>query len=185
MQVYWCSAFILPEAIIKDTEKVLRGFLWCQENMKHGKAKVKWDDVCLPKDEGSLGIRRLKYWNIALMTNHVWSIITYHKSLWVSWVRDYNLPNRNFWDVAIRSSSCWSWRKILLMRPIIRKFLFYLIGNALAANAYQDKWCDTCPLSEFVTPRDMAVVSLHLNASFNDIFALFNGQWPNEWILKL
>ncbi|XP_071728108.1 uncharacterized protein [Rutidosis leptorrhynchoides] len=55
MQVYWCSVFILPDMIIKDIEKLFRGFLWCQGPMKRGKAKVKWDNVCLPKYEGGWG----------------------------------------------------------------------------------------------------------------------------------
>ncbi|XP_071694675.1 uncharacterized protein [Rutidosis leptorrhynchoides] len=46
------------DATIKEMEKLMRGFLWCQGNMKNGKAKVKWDDVCLPKQEGGLGCRQ-------------------------------------------------------------------------------------------------------------------------------
>ncbi|XP_071714838.1 uncharacterized protein [Rutidosis leptorrhynchoides] len=42
------------------------GFLWCQGEMKRGKAKVKWSVVCLPKDEGGLGGKSLKKWNVAL-----------------------------------------------------------------------------------------------------------------------
>lgn len=51
MQVYWSSMFILPTTIIKETETLTRGFLWCQGEMKRRKAKVRWDHVCLPKDE--------------------------------------------------------------------------------------------------------------------------------------
>ncbi|XP_071694938.1 uncharacterized protein [Rutidosis leptorrhynchoides] len=54
MHVYWASVFILPDAIINDIE---RGFLWCQGDMRKGKTKVKWDDICLPKEEGGLGIK--------------------------------------------------------------------------------------------------------------------------------
>ncbi|GKA33802.1 putative reverse transcriptase domain, reverse transcriptase zinc-binding domain protein [Tanacetum coccineum] len=54
MQVYWSSIFILPKAIIQEIEAVSRGFLWCQGDTKRGKAKVKWDAVCLPKSEGGL-----------------------------------------------------------------------------------------------------------------------------------
>ncbi|GJX35826.1 retrovirus-related pol polyprotein from transposon TNT 1-94 [Tanacetum coccineum] len=32
----------------------MRGFLWCQGEMKKGKAKVAWDSVCMPKYEGGL-----------------------------------------------------------------------------------------------------------------------------------
>ncbi|XP_071687721.1 uncharacterized protein [Rutidosis leptorrhynchoides] len=102
MQVYWASVFILPDAIIKEIEKILRGFLWCQGEMKKGKAKVKWDDLCLPKDEGGLGIKRLKYWNIALMATHVWRILNHKESLWVKWIHEYHLKDKSFWDVPIK-----------------------------------------------------------------------------------
>ncbi|GJS97576.1 zinc finger, CCHC-type containing protein [Tanacetum coccineum] len=63
MQVYWSSIFILSEAIIKEIEELARGFLWCQREMKRGKAKVKWDVAMAEKDafpvddiEGGLGV---------------------------------------------------------------------------------------------------------------------------------
>ncbi|GJY62450.1 putative RNA-directed DNA polymerase [Tanacetum coccineum] len=57
MHVYWASVFILPSSLMHDLEQVIRGFLWCQGEMKRGKAKVAWEVVCLPKKEGGLGIR--------------------------------------------------------------------------------------------------------------------------------
>ncbi|XP_071704187.1 uncharacterized protein [Rutidosis leptorrhynchoides] len=116
MQVYWCSIFILPDAIIKDIEKVIRGFLWCQGDLKKGKAKVKWEDLCLPKNEGGLGIKRLKFWNVALITSHVWRILKNEESLWVKWIHAYHLSTRNFWDVPVKADISWSevisWRDI-------------------------------------------------------------------------
>ena len=40
MQVYWASVFILPKTVVKDINKLLKGFLWCQEELAKGKAKV-------------------------------------------------------------------------------------------------------------------------------------------------
>ncbi|XP_071694814.1 uncharacterized protein [Rutidosis leptorrhynchoides] len=109
MQLYWCSSFILPNAIIKEIEKLLRGFLWCQGELKRGKAKVKWDDVCLPKEEGGLSIKRLKLWNVALMAFHLWRLLTLKKSLWVKWIHTYKLSSHNIWEVPIVAGSSWSW----------------------------------------------------------------------------
>ncbi|XP_071714307.1 uncharacterized protein [Rutidosis leptorrhynchoides] len=52
MQVYWSSVFILPDNIIKEIEKLMRGFLWCNGPLNRGKAKVKWKEVCSSKNEG-------------------------------------------------------------------------------------------------------------------------------------
>ncbi|GJW82006.1 putative reverse transcriptase domain, reverse transcriptase zinc-binding domain protein [Tanacetum coccineum] len=55
MHLYWASVFSLPSRLMLELEQVMRGFLWCQSEMKRGKAKVVWDAVCLPKREEGLG----------------------------------------------------------------------------------------------------------------------------------
>ncbi|GJU34349.1 aspartic peptidase [Tanacetum coccineum] len=59
MHVYWASVLMIPIGILLDIEQLIRGFLWCNGELKRGKAKVAWNDVCLPKCEGGLGIRSL------------------------------------------------------------------------------------------------------------------------------
>nr|XP_043625572.1 uncharacterized protein LOC122596998 [Erigeron canadensis] len=129
LHLYWASVFILPARIIKDLEKSMRGFLWCQGPMQRGKAKVAWKDVCVPKFEGGLGIRRIDDMNKALMASHIWSILTRRSSLWVEWVHDHHLKGRNFWDIPVRASGSWGWRKLLKMRPTIRNFIWMKLGN--------------------------------------------------------
>ncbi|GKF61582.1 hypothetical protein Tco_0181636 [Tanacetum coccineum] len=43
------SVLILPSSLMLEVEQLMRGFLWCQGKIRKGKAKVAWDDVCLPK----------------------------------------------------------------------------------------------------------------------------------------
>nr|GEV72929.1 hypothetical protein [Tanacetum cinerariifolium] len=50
--------FILPARIIHDLEHLMRSFLWCQCEMKKGKAKVAWESVCKPKLDGGLEMSR-------------------------------------------------------------------------------------------------------------------------------
>nr|GEU87602.1 hypothetical protein [Tanacetum cinerariifolium] len=56
---------------------------------KRGKACVSWNSMCKPKVEGGLGIKSLDSWNKALMSKHIWNIITQKKSLWVRWINTY------------------------------------------------------------------------------------------------
>nr|GEU59970.1 reverse transcriptase domain, reverse transcriptase zinc-binding domain protein [Tanacetum cinerariifolium] len=48
-----------------------------QGEIKRGKVKVSWEDVCLPKVEGGLGVHRLEMFNAALMSTHIWKLITH------------------------------------------------------------------------------------------------------------
>ncbi|GKC72812.1 reverse transcriptase domain, reverse transcriptase zinc-binding domain protein [Tanacetum coccineum] len=56
MHVYWASVLMIPKGIIYDIHQLIRGFLWWNGEYKQGKAKVAWDDICLPKEEGGLGL---------------------------------------------------------------------------------------------------------------------------------
>ncbi|GKD46609.1 hypothetical protein Tco_1271254, partial [Tanacetum coccineum] len=129
MHVYWASVFILPTRILLDIEQLMRGFLWCQGDMRKGKAKVAWDVVCLPKKEGGLGVRKLDSFNKALMIAHIWSLLTHKESLWVRWIHAYKIKERSFWDIPICGNMTWSWRKILQLRPILWWFVWYKIGD--------------------------------------------------------
>ena len=91
MHLYWASVFILPAGIIHDIEQLMCGFLWCQGEMKRGKAKVSWEDVCLPKSEGSLGVRKLETFNVALMSAHIWKLFNRKESMRVRWIHAYKL----------------------------------------------------------------------------------------------
>ncbi|GKB52217.1 putative reverse transcriptase domain-containing protein [Tanacetum coccineum] len=82
MHIFWASVFILPSRVLCDLEQIMRGFL-CSQDMQKGKSKVAWEVVCLPKDEGGLGLRRLDYFDKALMVSHIWKLLSLKESLWV------------------------------------------------------------------------------------------------------
>nr|GEW25763.1 RNA-directed DNA polymerase, eukaryota, reverse transcriptase zinc-binding domain protein [Tanacetum cinerariifolium] len=51
--VYWASVFMLPKTVIKDIDKILKGFPWNQGDLKRGSAKVSWKVVCGFKSQGA------------------------------------------------------------------------------------------------------------------------------------
>ncbi|KAK1421733.1 hypothetical protein QVD17_24306 [Tagetes erecta] len=82
LHVFWSSVFILPIRIMHDIEAKMRDFLWARGPLKKGRARVAWKDVCMPKNEGGLGIKRVRDMNKAMMSFHIWSIISNRPSVW-------------------------------------------------------------------------------------------------------
>ncbi|GJW48014.1 homeodomain-like protein [Tanacetum coccineum] len=155
MQVYWASVLAIPFGIIDDIQQLIRGFLWFNGKYKKGKAKVSWEDICLPKREGGLGIWCLKVFNIALMTTHIWNIVSNKESLWVRWIHMYKLKGHTLWDIRPKASMSWGWRKLLQLCDIVKPFFVETCGNGF-----------------------------HLHMYVADIITNGAWDWPQAWLLK-
>ncbi|KAL4588964.1 hypothetical protein LXL04_001865 [Taraxacum kok-saghyz] len=128
LQVYWCSVMLLPKTVIKDIEKIFKGFLWTGGDLKKGKAKVDWKMVCRPTEEGGLGIRDLQTWNEALLTRQIWRLFTVKDSLWVDWVKCHHLLKHSFWEVKKKDLQGVSWTNLLVLRDKIWKHVWIKPG---------------------------------------------------------
>ncbi|XP_022003043.1 uncharacterized protein LOC110900463 [Helianthus annuus] len=182
MHIYWASVFIIPVRIIHDLEKRIRRFLWNAGTDGRVRAKVAWKDVCLPKKEGGLGIRSIADVNKALITNHIWSIITKRKSLWVNWLHSYKLKGKSFWDIPSRGSMSWGWRKILSIRELVRPHVWFSIRSGSQTNAWSDNWCECSPLRSFITPRHIANAGFNLQSCVADLIDDHSQwKWPQAW----
>ena len=96
MQVYWASVFILPKTVVKEINKLLKGFLWCQGEITKGKAKISWENICKPKDQGGLGIKDLQTWNEVLILKHLWNIAAKKDTTWVKWINVEKLKGKTY-----------------------------------------------------------------------------------------
>lgn len=83
---YWFSIFPIPAMVIDFIESICRTFLWGSKV-----ARVSWRQVCLPKEEGGLGLRDLRTWNKELLAKNLWNIHTRKDALWVKWVNEFFL----------------------------------------------------------------------------------------------
>ncbi|XP_042486145.1 uncharacterized protein LOC122066407 [Macadamia integrifolia] len=69
MAVYWW-----PSSMVSLLEKWMRNFIWTGDVDTLKAIIVKWDKVYKPKEEGGLGIRRLRDVNLALLAKQSWNI---------------------------------------------------------------------------------------------------------------
>ncbi|GJQ89400.1 reverse transcriptase domain, reverse transcriptase zinc-binding domain protein, partial [Tanacetum coccineum] len=94
------------------------GFLWCNGDYKRGKSKVAWDDICLPKHKGGLGLRSLE------------------------------------------------------------------VGNGRRASLWHDMWSYECPLSRYLTPRDINREGHNLHECVAGLIEDGTWRWPVTWLIK-
>ena len=87
--VYAMSVMQLQPGVIKAVNKKRRGFLWAGEKEASGaRCLVAWDDVCLDKAAGGLGVKDLQTQNTCLMLKLLHRLHTATTSSWARWARE-------------------------------------------------------------------------------------------------
>lgn len=95
---FWLSAFRLPQACIREIDKICSAFVWSGSDVNPRKAKLSWEEVCRPKEEGGLGLRSLKDMNKVTQLKILWRLISNKSSLWVNWINSTILKNVSIWS---------------------------------------------------------------------------------------
>ncbi|KAJ9555971.1 hypothetical protein OSB04_010585 [Centaurea solstitialis] len=181
LQLYWMSVFILPSGVIHELEALFRKFLWAQGESAQGKCKLSWESVCMPIEKGGLGIRRLGMWNRAMVTKHIWDVLRMRSTLWVQWVRLHYIQGGSFWNMVPKANWSWIFRKMLDLRPLVRRFFFHRLGDGSTTNAWMDKWIPIGPISELIPYRRFSNMGYSISTTARDLILASDGEWPNTW----
>ena len=130
----------------RDVDKILRAYLWRGKKEGRGVAKVAWDEVCLPFDEGGLDIRDGSSWNIASTLKILWLLLVKSGSLWVAWVESYILKGRSLLEIDAGVSRSWCFREILRKRDILKDHVKMEVGNGRKCRVWLVPWIQGGPI---------------------------------------
>ncbi|XP_042504795.1 uncharacterized protein LOC122081671 [Macadamia integrifolia] len=140
--VYWW-----PDHSIKLVELWMRNFIWSGDMEVTKKIVVTWDDVCKPKQEGGLGIRRLRDVNFVCLAKLTWQIkheeSSMSKFFWGHFLKaDGSLKSGHI------SSSIW---------PGIKKVCNFValneqwtVGNRHKIDFWKDRWLNHLSIEEML-----------------------------------
>ncbi|CAI8586009.1 unnamed protein product [Vicia faba] len=81
ISVYFHSFFKAPACIISSLESLINAFFW---GGKEDRRKIVWIDldfICLSKESGGLGVKRLREFNVNLLRKWCWRMLEERGSL--------------------------------------------------------------------------------------------------------
>ena len=64
---YTMSCFKLPESLCRELNAMMSSFWWGQKDKERKMAWVAWEKLCMPKEDGGMGFRDLRAFNLAFL----------------------------------------------------------------------------------------------------------------------
>ncbi|GKC81393.1 putative reverse transcriptase domain-containing protein [Tanacetum coccineum] len=78
----------------------------------------------------------------------------------------------------------YGWRKLLQLREHVKPFFWSCIGNGMNTSLWYDMWSTHCPLSRFLTPRDIAREGYSIQTRVANLLVNGAWNWPLSWLAK-
>ena len=104
--IYWTQSYKLPLSVCRNLESLVAKFIW--KGNLHG---CSWSNLCTPKSEEGVGIRRIHDVCTAASLKLVWHCCT-SNSLWAEWMSKAHFSNSSIWDAPIHPMSSGTWKVI-------------------------------------------------------------------------
>ncbi|GLU18505.1 hypothetical protein SLE2022_348010 [Rubroshorea leprosula] len=139
------SWFLLPIGVCRNINRLIRDFLWGQQQDEKKVCWVGWDRLTQSKHDGRMGFKDLHCFNIAMLARQAWRIIQNPNALWVRVLKSLYFPNSSFFDARKGSHPSWAWSSILRGRDLVQLGARWNVGNGQDILIYQDKWVPTLP----------------------------------------
>ncbi|XP_042483480.1 uncharacterized protein LOC122063840, partial [Macadamia integrifolia] len=148
----------------------MRNFIWSGDPETAKGVTVSWDSICKPKQEGGLGIRRLRDVNKAFLCKQVWNI-RHSTSALSSIINARFLKKNGELKKGYKSSTIWP--GLRRMWSLVSSKERWVVGNGVSINCWKDRWVDSESFQQKAGLRD------ELFASSSMIVAAFIDN--NEW----
>lgn len=95
--IYWAFIFVIFKVVIERIILICRNFLWDGKVILNRNLLVFWENMCLEKKEGGLGIRDCELWNKVVIGKMVWDVVFKADKMWVKWVDYLYIKGKNWW----------------------------------------------------------------------------------------
>ncbi|GKV51190.1 hypothetical protein SLEP1_g57860 [Rubroshorea leprosula] len=97
LPVFWMSLYLVPKGMILLIDKIRRRFLWGGSEGGKRVNWVNWGQVCKGKENGGLGVKDLRKFNVVLLGKWWGRLMSEGKGLWKTVICEKGRGRSKFW----------------------------------------------------------------------------------------
>ena len=94
---YYMSSFLIPISLCEEFERMTNSFWWGTKPTRKRRINwIKWDTLCMRKEQGGIGFRDLHFFNLAMLGKHGWNFVSNPYNLANITIKEKYFPQGNF-----------------------------------------------------------------------------------------
>jgi hypothetical protein len=167
LALYMLSFYRVPPGVRKKMDMHRAGFLWSGDKNKKKYHMISWPVVCLPKDQGGLGILDLDIMNISLLSKWLWKLFN-EKGVWQSILAGKYLRKITLGQAVAKPGDSHFWQGLMDVKRLFWPCIKIKIGDGTRTRFWEDAWIKDDSLAK-AFPR-LYSISLNLNITVATVF---------------
>jgi hypothetical protein len=180
---YAMSTFLLPSSLCKTLDRRFKDFWWGFPPAKSRNLSLKsWDSICLPRNQGGLGLRKMVTTNLALITTLGWNLL-HSNSLWAHHLHKKYIHHDSFFSAPSSPMASWLWRGIQKCKQYLVSGSCLKITTTSSEPIWSTAWVPTLP-SYRPSPRHPNSRSLP-SLSISDLILSGTQQWNKNLLYDI
>ncbi|CAN1823064.1 Putative ribonuclease H protein At1g65750 [Linum perenne] len=170
---------VLPCHICEAIDRRIRNFVWGSTTECRKIHLVSWDEVCKPKEDGGLGLKKAKELNMAFMMKLAFQFFKNPNDLWVQVLQHkYFREGPNGLQVKNATRISPMWRAIKKVTPLMRLGMKMGLRDGVETNFWLDRWVDSGDRLIDITSGNTSAIDVDQPVA---AFVTANGEW--KWSL--
>lgn len=138
--IYSMSCFLLPRSFCDELNKLMAGFWWNNSNEDRKIHWISWEKLCKPKDEGGMGFRHLYAFNLAMLAQQGWRILTEPTSLVSKLLQAKYFSTSSFLHASVSPHDSIAWKSLCAAKEVIEGGTQWQVGDGTNIDIWHDRW---------------------------------------------
>ncbi|XP_022573038.2 uncharacterized protein LOC111214447 [Brassica napus] len=142
---YVMSCYLLPIDTCNKLSAAVARFWWGTRNNNRGLHWVAWDKICVPLEEGGLGFRNFRDFNLALLAKQVWRLLTKPNTLLARVLKGRYYRHTNPLLTGKANNPSLGWTSLMAAKHVLKDGLQRTIGTGAETKVWEDLWIPDSP----------------------------------------
>uniref|UniRef100_A0A803Q2U2 RNase H type-1 domain-containing protein n=1 Tax=Cannabis sativa TaxID=3483 RepID=A0A803Q2U2_CANSA len=174
------SVFLLPVETCKSMESIMSKFWWKSSNQNQGVTWASWNRLSKHKNEGGLGFRNLRDYNLAMLGKQAWRLISNEGSIVSRVYKARYYPQESFFSASLGCNPSFIWKSLFETKDLIKAGTIIHIGNGLNTSITSDPW-----LPDLNNPKITSTHPALLGQKVASLMCVGENSWDSEIINDL